>query len=71
MRGVARPYGNQAGRHSLAQARTYYLDYVTGWGAPSIDPALDEAITHLWVVHEGTRRGWLWNGESWRELSDL
>lgn len=46
-------------------------DYVTGWGAPSIDPALDEAITHLWVVHEGSRRGWLWNGESWRELSDL
>jgi len=46
-------------------------DYATGWGAPSIDPMLDEAITHLWVVHEGTARGWLWNGESWRELSDL
>lgn len=46
-------------------------DYVTGWGAPSIDPMLDKAITHLWVVHEGTGRGWLWNGESWRELSDL
>ncbi len=46
-------------------------EYVTGWGAPSIDPMLDEAITHLWVVHQGTRRGWLWNGETWRELSDL
>lgn len=46
-------------------------DYVTGWGAPSIDPTLDKAITHLWVAHEGTGRGWLWNGESWRELSDL
>lgn len=41
------------------------------WGVPSTEPQLDPAITHLWIVHQGSRRGWLWDGESWRELSDL
>ena len=42
-----------------------------GFGVPSIPPVLDPAITHLWVVHEDSRLGWLWNGERWRELGEL
>lgn len=42
-----------------------------GWGVPSAAPRLDSAITHLWVVHHRSRRGWLWDGDSWRELRDL
>jgi len=42
-----------------------------GFGAPSVPPAIDPVITHLWVVHEGSRLGWLWDGETWRELRDL
>lgn len=41
------------------------------YGTPSVAPDLDPAITHLWVVHEGTRQGWLWDGESWQALKDL
>lgn len=40
------------------------------WGLPSITPQLDPAITHLWVVHERTGAGWLWDGETWRELQE-
>lgn len=42
-----------------------------GFGLPSVPPALDPAITHLWVVHEGSRLGWLWGNETWSELRDL
>ena len=38
------------------------------WGVPSTAPRLDAAITHLWVVHYGSGRGWLWDGATWREL---
>lgn len=41
------------------------------WGPPSVNPQLDPAITHLWVVHEDSRRGWLWNGAIWQGLTDL
>ena len=35
---------------------------------PSITPALDPAITHFWVMHERSRLGWLWDGETWQAL---
>jgi hypothetical protein len=41
------------------------------FGTPSTPPALDPAITHLWVVHESSRMGWLWYGKTWQELHDL
>lgn len=41
------------------------------FGTPSTTPALDPAITHLWVVHESSRMGWLWDGKTWQELHDL
>lgn len=40
----------------------------TGWGLPTSGPALDPAVTHLWVLHERSRLGWLWDGLNWREL---
>lgn len=42
-----------------------------GFGTPSKAPVLDAAITHLWVVHQESRFGWLWDGVTWRELRDL
>lgn len=39
-----------------------------GFGLPSMSPALDPAITHLWVVHQGSGQGWLWDGETWQGL---
>ena len=41
------------------------------FGPPSNPPMLDPAITHLWVVHEASRLGWLWDGERWRGLGKL
>ncbi len=38
------------------------------FGLPSTAPAVDHAISHLWVVHQGSRNGWLWDGSSWRAL---
>ncbi|MCU1526750.1 MAG: hypothetical protein JWP75_513 [Frondihabitans sp.] len=40
------------------------------WGLPTIAPALDPAITHLWVMHARSRLGWLWDGESWQGLRE-
>lgn len=40
------------------------------WGIPSTAPRLDVAVTHLWVVHYGSDRGWLWDGKSWQELNN-
>jgi hypothetical protein len=40
------------------------------WGLPSGAPELDSAITHLWVVHERSGSGWLWDGETWQELQE-
>lgn len=42
-----------------------------GFGLPSTPPTLDPAVIQLWVVHEGSRLGWLWDGQTWRELRDL
>lgn len=42
-----------------------------GWGTPTSKPQLGPAITHLWVVHERSRFGWLWDGDRWQELRDL
>lgn len=42
----------------------------TGFGLPTQPPTLDPAFTHLWVVHEGSGRGWLWNGQTWRFLEN-
>lgn len=41
-----------------------------GWSAPTDKPSLDKAITHLWVVHGGSRRGWFWDGFTWHQLSE-
>ncbi|MCH8562457.1 hypothetical protein LTI14_04370 [Nesterenkonia sp. YGD6] len=41
---------------------------ISDYGLPSQAPDLDPAVTDLWVVHEGSRLGWGWNGETWREL---
>lgn len=56
---IARPLGHEA---------PAWAD--EGWGLPTIEPPLDPAITHLWVVHARSLRGWLWDGERWRELRD-
>lgn len=40
------------------------------WGLPRTKPQLHSAITHLWVMHDRTRLGWLWDGKGWRELRD-
>lgn len=42
-----------------------------GFGMPSKPPVLDPAITHLWVLHQESRFGWLWDDVTWRELRDL
>lgn len=41
------------------------------FGTPSKPPALDLAITHLWVVHQRSRMGWLWDGKTWQKLPEL
>jgi hypothetical protein len=38
------------------------------WGLPSKAPTLDPAITHLWIMHEGSGMGWLWDGDEWKEV---
>ncbi|MFT2693903.1 hypothetical protein [Clavibacter zhangzhiyongii] len=40
------------------------------WGLPSGAPKLDPLITHLWVVHQRSGSGWLWDGAAWRELQE-
>lgn len=40
-----------------------------GFGVPATPPMLAQAISHLWVMHEGSRLGWIWNGEAWCEIS--
>jgi hypothetical protein len=40
------------------------------WGLPSGAPELDPVITHLWIVHERSASGWLWDGITWRELQE-
>lgn len=40
------------------------------WGLPRAEPVLNAAITHLWVIHARSRRGWLWDGTRWRELRE-
>lgn len=42
-----------------------------GFGLPSLVPPIPAAVTHLWVVHERSRRGWLWDGETWRSFEGL
>lgn len=39
-----------------------------GFGLPSKTPHLHPSITQLWVVHERWRRGWRWDGGTWRDL---
>ena len=42
------------------------------FGLPAQDPHLDPAISHLWVVHERSARGWLWSADlGWRALEGL
>lgn len=53
----------------LSRAAPTWAD--DSFGPPSYPPGLDPAITHLWVVHEGSRLGWLWDGERWRALGEL
>ncbi|WP_053385954.1 hypothetical protein [Leucobacter japonicus] len=42
-----------------------------GFGVPTEPPAIGAAITHLWIVHEGSRMGWFWDGHTWREFKEL
>lgn len=37
---------------------------------PSGMPPLNSAITHLWIMHERSGLGWLWDGERWRTLRE-
>ncbi len=39
------------------------------FGPPKRAPQLHSAVTHLWVVHQGTRLGWFWDGSTWRALA--
>ncbi|MFZ4842101.1 hypothetical protein [Mycetocola saprophilus] len=39
------------------------------YGVPTVPPQLDAVITHLWIAHEGTGRGWLWDGAAWCEIN--
>jgi hypothetical protein len=41
------------------------------FGPPALVPALDPAITHLWVVHEVSRLGWFWDGSEWMALEGV
>lgn len=41
------------------------------FGIASVPPKLDPAITELWIVHEGTRRGWRWDGTNWSALEGV
>ncbi len=41
------------------------------FGLPTFAPPLDRAITHLWIVHEGSRLGWLWDGMNWAALDGV
>lgn len=38
------------------------------FGLPSGRPDIDPSITHLWIVHERSGRGWYWDGETWDSL---
>ena len=40
----------------------------SGFGLPSLAPQFDPVVTHLWVVHERSGRGWLWNSQEWQAL---
>ncbi|MGK0741852.1 hypothetical protein ACSHWG_08220 [Leucobacter sp. Z1108] len=42
-----------------------------GFGTPTEPPAIEAAITHLWIVHEGAGTGWFWDGQTWHELKEL
>src|SRR5690606_18159529 len=35
------------------------------FGLPTIAPILDPAITEVWIVHDGFRLGWRWDGRAW------
>lgn len=38
------------------------------FGLPSGPPDIDPVITHLWIVHERSGRGWYWDGASWHSI---
>lgn len=40
------------------------------FGVPTAAPNLDETVTHLWVVHSGSLRGWYWDSGTWRALQE-
>lgn len=42
---------------------------VDRFGMLTLQPALNPAVTQLWVMHQGSRNGWRWDGERWSELS--
>lgn len=54
---IARPLSREAPAWAEADG---------SFGTPTRAPALDPAVTHLWVVHERSRRGWLWDGPTGR-----
>jgi hypothetical protein len=39
------------------------------FGLPDRPPILPHEVTHLWVVHYGAGRGWLWGPvDGWRQI---
>lgn len=62
----ATPFGIE--RALSHDAPSWDGDGDSGFGLPSLAPQLDLAVSHLWVVHEGSGRGWLWDGQEWQAL---
>lgn len=61
---------NDDSPHKIARPLSHTVPSGTGWGLPTVTPKLDPAITHLWVMHERSGKGWLWDGNVWAELQD-
>lgn len=55
-------------RFAIARPLSHAAPWNEGFGLPSTPPVLDPAITHLWVVHQASGLGWLWDGQAWQEL---
>lgn len=61
---------NDDSPHKIARPLSHTAPSSIGWGLPTVTPKLDPAITHLWVMHERSGKGWRWDGNVWAELQD-
>lgn len=48
---------------------SWEVDGGGSFGLPTQPPSLPAGVTHLWIVHERTGLGWLWDGTEWRAVS--